>query len=216
MAPRPALSIVVPLYNSAPTIDRLIDELSALAVPGGHELVLVDDGSADGTPDRVERRLDGIGPPITLVRLARNFGEHNAVMAGFRHARGAHIVTMDDDLQNPPAEVLRLWERAVSGGFDVVYGVPPKKRHAWWRNLGSRFTNHVAVVLLGKPRGLYLSSFRCVSAFAASEAARYEGPFVYLDGLFLQVTSSIGSIEVVHEPRLSGESGYTLRRLARL
>jgi len=137
-------------------------------------------------------------------------------MAGLRHARGAHVITMDDDLQNPPAEVLRLLEYAQSSGKEVIYTRYASKEHAGWRNLGSRFTNRVADELLDKPKGLYLSSFRCMSAFVAEQITAYDGPFPYVDGLILQVTQSIGSLEVQHLPRAYGRSNYTIRRLVRL
>ena len=129
--------------------------------------------------------------PITLVDLSRNYGEHNAVMAGLRHARGAHVITMDDDLQNPPEEVVRLLTFAQQSGREVVYTYYDEKQHAVWRNLGSRFTNWVAGFVLDKPKGFYLSSFRCMSAFVVREIIRYEGPFPYVDGLILQVTQDI-------------------------
>jgi undecaprenyl-phosphate 4-deoxy-4-formamido-L-arabinose transferase len=160
--------------------------------------------------------LAGTRVPMTLVNLSRNYGEHNAVMAGLRHARGAHVITMDDDLQNPPAEVLRLLEYAQSSGKEVIYTRYASKEHAGWRNLGSRFTNRVADELLDKPKGLYLSSFRCMSAFVAEQITAYDGPFPYVDGLILQVTQSIGSLEVQHLPRAYGRSNYTIRRLVRL
>ena len=89
--------------------------------------------------------------PITYVEHARNYGEHNAVMTGLRHARGAFIVTMDDDLQNPPEEVLKLYDHARLGNWDVVYTRYAEKKHEGWRNLGSRFANRVADALLDKP-----------------------------------------------------------------
>jgi len=212
----PALSIVIPVYNGAPTIGALVAALQALAVPGGHEIVLVNDGSPDDSLEICRGLVARTSVPITLVDLARNFGEHNAVMAGLREARGAHIITMDDDLQNPPSEVLRLLEHAQRGGADVVYAKPYEKHHAGWRNLGSRFTNRVADFVLDKPKGLYLSSFRCISAFAARQAIAYEGPFPYVDGLLLQVTQRVDSLAVEHLPRPQGHSNYTLRRLVRL
>ena len=102
----PALTIVVPLYDSAATLERLIAELSVLKVDGGHELVLVNDGSRDNTIEVCERLMRTATLPITLVKLSRNFGEHHAVMAGLHHASGHYVVTMDDDLQNPPSEVM--------------------------------------------------------------------------------------------------------------
>jgi undecaprenyl-phosphate 4-deoxy-4-formamido-L-arabinose transferase len=137
-------------------------------------------------------------------------------MTGLRQARGAHIITMDDDLQNPPEEVERLLHFAQHSGHEVVYTYYDDKRHAAWRNLGSRFTNRVADFVLEKPRGLYLSSFRCMSAFVVQEITRYEGPFPYVDGLILQVTQDIDRLLVRHLPRAVGRSNYTMRRLLRL
>lgn len=213
---RPLLSIVVPLYRSADTVERLIAELSALPVEGGCELVLVNDGSPDDTAERAERCMQQNPRAITLVKLSRNFGEYNAVMAGLHHARGEYIVTMDDDLQNPPSEVLKLLQHARAGGHDVVYSYYRKKQHRRWRNFGSWLTNRVSDLLLDKPRGLYLSSFRVMTAFVAKQVCRYDGPYVFVDGLILQVTQKIGRLEVVHADRASGASGYTFRRLVRL
>jgi undecaprenyl-phosphate 4-deoxy-4-formamido-L-arabinose transferase len=212
----PALTIVVPLYNSAATLERLIAELSALKVDGGHELVLVNDGSRDNTIAVCERLMQTAALPIPLVKLSRNFGEHHAVMAGLHHASGDYIVTMDDDLQNPPSEVLKLVNHAREGKHEVVYSFYEDKKHEGWRNLGSWLTNRMADFLLDKPKGLYLSSFRCMSAFVAREICRYDGPFAYVDGLILQVTQSIGRVLVAHAEREDGRSGYTLRKLVKL
>lgn len=211
-----ALSFVIPLYNSADTIGPLVREIAALDVPGGHEIVLVNDGSRDGTSSVCRGLLKEIVIPVLLVEHARNYGEHNAVLTGWRHARGAYIVNLDDDGQNPPAEALRLWTKARTEELDVVFGDYDVKRHAAWRNWGSTLTNRLTDWALDKPRGLYLSSFRCVSAFAARSVAANNGPFPYLDGLLLQVTQRIGSLPVQHRARQVGRSGYTLRKLLRL
>jgi undecaprenyl-phosphate 4-deoxy-4-formamido-L-arabinose transferase len=137
-------------------------------------------------------------------------------MAGLRHARGAHVITMDDDLQNPPEEVERLLDFAQQSGREVVYTYYDEKQHSLWRNLGSRFSNWVAGFVLDKPSGFYLSSFRCMSAFVVREITRYDGPFPYVDGLILQVTQDIDRLLVRHLPRAVGRSNYTLRRLLRL
>ena len=212
----PALSFVIPLYNSADTIAAVVRDIEGLHVPGGHEIVLVNDGSADETREVCRRLLERPRVPITYLEHARNFGEHNAVLTGWRHARGSHIVNLDDDGQNPPAEAVRLWEHAVKRGHDVVFGHYEVKQHSLWRNLGSRLTNRMTDWALDKPHGFYLSSFRCVTAFVAQEVTRYSGPYPYIDGLLLQITQRIGSITVRHEARRAGASGYTLRRLIRL
>jgi len=214
--PACALSIVVPVYNGAQTVGTLVRALAALGIAGGHEIVLVNDGSPDDSLAVCRRLAAELALPITVVSHSRNFGEHNAVMTGLRHARGDYIVTMDDDLQNPPEEVKRLYEHTRDNDHDVVYTYYATKHHARWRNLGSAFHNRIADFLLDKPKGLYLSSFRCLSAFVARHVVAYDGPFPYLDGLILQTTQSIGRLEVGHLPRAEGRSNYTVRRLLRL
>ena len=213
-----ALTFVIPLYFSAETIAAVVSDIEALTIAGGHEIVLVNDGSTDRTSDvcRELIRRSNSTVPITLIEHTRNFGEHNAVLTGWRHARGAHIVNLDDDGQNPPAEAARLWKHARETGLDVVFGHYGDKQHEAWRNAGSWFTNRITDLALDKPRGFYLSSFRCVTAFVAKQVADYAGPYPYIDGLLLQVTQRIGSIEVRHDPRRAGRSTYTLRRLLRL
>jgi undecaprenyl-phosphate 4-deoxy-4-formamido-L-arabinose transferase len=216
LSPSYALSIVVPVYNGAQTVGTLVQALAALEIAGGHEIVLVVDGSPDDSLAVCRRLAAETNLPITVVNHSRNYGEHNAVMTGLRHARGAYIISMDDDLQNPPAEVRRLYEHTRDNDYDVVYTYYATKHHAGWRNLGSAFHNRIADFLLDKPKGLYLSSFRCISAFIAGEIVRYDGPFPYIDGLILQTTKSIGRLQVTHLPRAEGRSNYTLRRLLRL
>jgi undecaprenyl-phosphate 4-deoxy-4-formamido-L-arabinose transferase len=211
-----ALSFVIPLYRSADTIATVVRDIEALEIPGGHEIILVNDGSEDRTSEVCRGLVAATRIPITLIEHARNYGEHNAVLTGWRHARGAHIVNLDDDGQHPAAEAKRLWEEARRTGLDVIFGHYQEKQHSLWRNLGSRFTNRMTDWALDKPTGFYLSSFRCVTAFVAQQVVSYAGPYPYIDGLLLQVTQRIGSIEVRHEPRRAGQSTYTLRRLVRL
>lgn len=210
------LSIVVPVYRGAATIGTLVDALSALRPEGGLEVILVNDGSPDNSGEVCRELLRTARVPLVYLEHTRNFGEHNAVMTGLRRARGSYVITMDDDLQNPPEEVARLYDHARLGGWDVVYTRYAQKKHAAWRNLGSRFANWVADRLLDKPRGLYLSSFRCMAAPVVRSVTRYRGPYPYVDGLIMQVTQHIDSIEVAHLPRAEGRSNYNLRRLVLL
>jgi undecaprenyl-phosphate 4-deoxy-4-formamido-L-arabinose transferase len=217
MAEMPALSVVVPVYNGAATIGELVNALRALDVAGGLEIVLVVDGSPDNSLDVCKKLAGEPGAPIVLLSLSRNYGEHNAVMAGLARARGSYAITMDDDLQNPPGEVKRLFEYARDGAYDAVYTYYEEKKHAVWRNFGSRFTNWCADHLIDKPKGLYLSSFRCLSAFVREQiTAGYEGPFPYIDGLVFQVTQNVSRLQVEHLARVEGRSNYTIARLFRL
>jgi glycosyltransferase involved in cell wall biosynthesis len=211
-----ALSIVVPVYNGASSIPILVNELTGLEIEGGLEIVLVNDCSVDNSLEvcRAVCRRNNVA--LTVVNLARNYGEHNAVMAGLGQANGAYIVTMDDDLQNPPEEVVRLWRHARDHGYDVVYGYYAHKRHPSWRNFGSRIANACADRVLDKPKGVYLSTFRCMSDFIVRAVLKHTGPFPYIDGLITQVTQNIGQLQVAHLPRLEGQSNYTIRRLVRL
>jgi len=212
----PALSFVIPLFNSEATIGALVREIEGLHIEGGHEIVLVNDGSKDGTSKVCRDLARDARVPIIYVEHARNFGEHNAVLTGWRHARGTHLVNLDDDGQNPPGEAVRLWQHAKDHRLDVVYGNYDVKRHSPFRNAGSWLTNRMTDWALDKPKGFYLSSFRCVSAFIARQVAAYTGPYPYIDGLLLQHTQRIDSMAVRHDERRAGTSGYTLRRLIRL
>ncbi|HEX7515987.1 MAG TPA: glycosyltransferase family 2 protein [Chthoniobacterales bacterium] len=212
----PHLSIVIPLFNAALTLPALYQELSALEISGGFELILVNDGSRDETEEIALRLTKASRIPITFLSLSRNFGEHNAVLAGLRASTGQYVLTMDDDLQNPPSEVLKLLSAAESEKCDVVYAIYERKEHAWWRNLGSTLTNLIADYVVEKPRKLYLSSFRCMTRLVADEVAKSRNPYPYIDGLIFQITQNAGVVRVRHVEREQGRSGYTLRKLVRL
>ena len=210
------ISVVIPVYNGARTIGPLVERLLAALSGSPLQIVLVDDGSVDAS-DEVCRALSGRhAGMVTYVKLGRNFGEHNAVMAGLWHARGDYAVIMDDDFQNPPEEVGRLIDHARRHGYDIVYTHSPVKHHHWLRNLSSRLNDRVANFMLNKPRHLYLSSFKCLSRFLVGQILKYRGPYPYIDGLALRCTRNIGIIEVRHAPRREGRSNYTPRKLLRL
>lgn len=210
------LSIVIPVFNGGGTIGPLVEELQTVFAGQNFEVVLVNDGSADNSEEVCLALATGGQGAVSLVQLNRNFGEHNAVLAGLERSRGRFVGILDDDGQNPPAELLRLFDHIRATGADVVYGRYVKKQHHWCRNLGSRFNDRIATWLVSKPRDLYLSSFKVMARVMVDEVLRYRGPFPYLDGLICRSTDRIAQLEVVHRPRSSGRSGYTFPRLVRL
>ncbi len=194
----------------------LIEAFRNLELEGGWELVLVDDGSEDGTVSRAAPLLNELPARVVLVELARNFGEHAAVLEGCRHTSGHYVINLDDDLQNPVSEALKLLAHLRETDADVVYSQYEEKQHHWARNLASRAVNAIATVLLDKPRGLYLSSFRAMRQELVGRITAYRGPYPYIDGLIMGATNRIDRLPVRHDARATGRSGYTLRKLARL
>lgn len=214
MRPAPDLSVVIPVYGSASILPALAQRLEAALSPalgaGNYEVVLVHDKGPDNAWE-VIASLSETRPWLRGLDLRRNAGQHNAIMAGLRVSRGRHVVTMDDDLQHDPDDVPRILE-ALRTGADLVYAQFPQKRHALWKRTGSRFNDLVAGWLLKKPKGLYLSPFRGFVGELRDEVLRYQGPFVYLDGLLLQSTGQIDTITATHHARSDGRSGYSLRK----
>lgn len=213
------VSVVIPTYRGAGSVTRVADELFAALNGFELELVLVNDCSPDDTHERVARWLaehPDKAASTVYVRLNKNFGEHNAVMAGIAQTSGECVLVMDDDFQNPPEETPRMFQALIDGGFDVLYSRYAEKKHSGFRNWGSRMNDLAAVHILGKPRNLYLSSFKCFNRFIADEVLHYAGPFPYLDALILRATRNIGVLDVRHDERAEGDSGYTLKKLVGL
>lgn len=212
----PLVSFVVPLYNTGDSLHRLLEAFRFLPIKEGYELVLVNDASPDGTGSRVAAMMASLPYRAVLIDMAKNFGEHAAVLEGYRHARGKFIVNLDDDLQNPVEEALRLVDHLQKHDCDVVYTWFAEKKHHPLRNFGSWFTNYAASLLLEKPKDLYLSSFRGLRREILESITAYRGPYPYIDGLILGATHRIDRLQVRHEARSQGSSGYTFRKLVRL
>ena len=210
------LSFVIPVYNGAGSIAGVVTQIHELFSDLAVEVVLVNDGSDDDSEQTCASMVERFPDTVTFVHLSRNFGEHNAVLAGLNHASGAYVAVLDDDGQNPPQEVRRLYEAISARRHDVVYGRYRVKHHSLFRNLGSFFNDRMATLMLDKPPRLYLSSFKIMNRFVVDEIIQYTGAFPYIDGLILRTTSNIGQIDVEHRAQVDQRSNYTLRKLFRL
>jgi glycosyltransferase involved in cell wall biosynthesis len=212
-APALSLSIVVPVYNSQETVallvQRLIRTLDLLA--RSYEIILVDDGSPDGSWQAIEAARAEHGDCVVAVQLMRNYGQHNALMCGLKMARGEYIVTMDDDLQNPPEEIGKMLAHLHAHRLDLVYGVNSARRHAAWRNLGAALVWHFYRTVFKNP--ITPTTFRVMSRQVVRSVLFYDLNFTYLDGLLAWCTGRIGGVEVEHHERARGRSGYSLGKL---
>jgi undecaprenyl-phosphate 4-deoxy-4-formamido-L-arabinose transferase len=207
------LSFVIPVYNGSRTIGSVVRRIHGLFSDLSIEVVLVNDGSQDDSEQTCVGLLDEFPDTLVYVHLARNFGEHNAVLAGLNHAIGDYVAVLDDDGQNPPEDVRRLYDEIRAKNHDVVFGRYRVKRHGWFRNFGSWFNDRMANFMLKKPRELYLSSFKVMNRFVVDEITGYRGAFPYIDGLILRTTRNLGQIDVEHLERPDAESNYTMRKL---
>ncbi|HOY32960.1 MAG TPA: glycosyltransferase [Bacteroidales bacterium] len=211
------VSIVIPVFNAHETIGELVNQLIAeISCRYDPEIILVNDYSSDDSHSECLKLYNDHKGKVKYLSLARNFGEHNAVMAGLNKVTGDFTVIMDDDFQNPVTEAVRVIDFAVNNDFDVVYTYYDEKMHKVWRNLGSLINNRVADVLLKKPDKLYLSSFKCLNRFLVNEIIKYDKPYPYIDGLILRSTANIGTLLVHHQKRHSGKSGYSVFKLIKL
>jgi undecaprenyl-phosphate 4-deoxy-4-formamido-L-arabinose transferase len=175
-----------------------------------YELILVNDGSPDNSWE-VIFQLTREHDFIVGVNLRRNVGQDNAIMAGLNVASGEVIIIMDDDLQHDPADISTLYDR-LQDGFDVVYAHFERKRQALWKNLGSWFNDRFAIVVLGKPKDIYMSPYKALRREVVDEIIKYSGPYPYVDGLIFTITSNIGDVPATHHPRFAGKGNYNLVR----
>lgn len=212
------LSVVIPVYRSAESLEavhkRLAGVLEGLGRPW--EIVFVDDSGVDKRAWAVLERIQRSDPEhVVAIELMRNFGQHNALMCGFHHARGEFVITMDDDLQNPPEEIPRLLEAIESQNLDLVYGsIVEEKKHSSLRNLGSwmiiKFANYIF------QNNIKGSSFRIIRRELVQSILTYNLNYTFIDGLLAWNTQSMAAIPVRHEKRAFGKSGYSLSKLLTL
>ncbi len=206
------LSVVVPVYSSADCLHELARRVQVEVGSRfeSYELILVNDASLDESWKAIAEIVHKLDFVVGM-NLRKNVGQDNAIMAGLSAARGDVVIVMDDDLQHDPIDIPRLYE-TIREGYDVVWANFEEKQQAVWKNVGSKFADRVAVWLLDKPKGLYMSPYKAIRREVVEEILWYDGPFSYVDGIILSLTSNFCQIPATHHPRYAGTGSYDLLR----
>lgn len=208
------VSFIIPCYRSEKTLGGVISEIKATMekIAGyEYEIILINDSSPDNTWKTIES-ISAKHNNIIGINLAKNFGQHAALMAGMRESTGDYVVCLDDDGQTPANEVDKLL-KALEEGADAVYAKYGNKKHSLFRNFGSRVNDLMTRIMLGKPKELFVSSYFGVKRFVVEDMVRYQNSYPYVIGLVLRATKNIVNVEVAHREREEGRSGYTLKKL---
>ncbi|MCR4788103.1 MAG: glycosyltransferase family 2 protein [Lachnospiraceae bacterium] len=211
------ISYVIPCYRSSKTLPSVVEEIKTkMSGMSGYdyEIILVNDCSPDDTYE-VIKKIASENDNVKGYSLAKNFGQHGALMAGFHHVSGDIIVCLDDDGQTPANEADRLIG-AVENGADVAYARYGHKKHSFFRNFGSRVNDRMTCIMLGKPKDLHISSYFAAKRFVIDEIVKYTYAFPYVMGLVLRTTKNIVNVDIDHRDRTVGESGYTMGKLLSL
>jgi undecaprenyl-phosphate 4-deoxy-4-formamido-L-arabinose transferase len=207
------VSVVIPVYRSGAVLSELVERLRVVLDRErlSYEIIFVDDASPDNSWDVLNELRAKFPDRLIAIQLMRNFGQHNALMCGFRHARGKYVITMDDDLQHPPEEIPKLLRAIDETGADLIYGVPDQRQHRPWRNVGSLIVT--AFYRLVFHARVHPSAFRILRREVINAILTYSLNYTYIDGLLAWNTQRIGEVEVQHHPRAAGRSGYSARKL---
>ncbi|RKM59819.1 glycosyltransferase [Butyrivibrio sp. CB08] len=209
------ISFVIPCYRSEMTIEAVVDEIQE-TMSGvneyDHEIILVNDGSPDNTWGAIREVAAKHAETVTGINLARNFGQHSALMAGLNASKGDIVICLDDDGQTPANESVKL-VAAIENGADVAYARYSHKQHNIFRNFGTAMNEWMASVMIGKPRDLYVSSYFAARRFVVDEMVKYDGSYPYIIGLVLRTTRNIVNVDVDHRKREVGQSGYNISKL---
>jgi len=213
------ISIVIPVYNSEKTIEEVVNEIeiavSKLNSKFDLEIILVNDYSKDNSLE-VCKDICRHKPFVRLISFSKNFGQHNALMAGIKIASGDYIIFMDDDLQTPPGEMGKLIEELEKNNYDVVFAKYKTENKSIFRVFGSFVNDLMANALAEKPKNITINSYFIMKRYVANEIIKYENAYPYIIGLIFRVTQNVGNILIEHRDRKIGKSNYTLKKLLQL
>lgn len=210
------ISIIIPCYNSEKTISAVVDEIvEVIGEKIKFEIILVNDGSSDLLWNIMKDIAIKHNPHVNCYRLAKNFGQHSALMAGYRACRGDIVIQMDDDGQSDPNGIFTLVEK-IDKGYDVVFARYPEVKETLFRRMGSEFNRRMCISFLGMPKDIRPMSLSAIKRYVVDEIIRYKSPYPYVGGLMFRATSNICDVEINHRERVFGKSNYTLKKLFRL
>jgi len=208
------LSFVIPCYRSADSVENVIDRIIDTVQKDGrydYEVICINDYSPDNTLDVLKKIAAG-NPKVKVLALTRNFGQHSALMAGYNHITGDIVVCLDDDGQNPPEEMFKLIDK-LNEGYDLVSARYAKKKHNLIRRLGSKVSFAMSRYLVGMPKDIDLNSYCVFRRFVADEVVKYRNAYPFVHGLMLRITRNVANVDISHQDRQIGSSGYTLSKL---
>ena len=209
------LSIVIPVYNSENILRELVNQITSeikkIDSISDYEIILVNDKSIDGSWQTIEKICDE-NKYVAGIDLMKNVGQHNALIAGIKSSNSDFVITMDDDLQHSPKFIEKIILK-LNEGYDVCYTKYVNNKYSFFKKLGSIVNDKIANIVLQKPKDIYLSSFKGIKKNVVNEIKKFSGPYVYIDGIILDLTSNIGTVDVDHSKRLDGKSNYNLNKL---
>ena len=211
------LSIVIPVFMSQDlvyeTVSQIIEELNDSQLK--YEIILVEDGSSDHSWKELVKLKESYPEVIKVIQLIKNYGQHTAIYCGINKSRGDYILTMDDDGQNPPTEIMKLYNK-INEGYDLVFAQFAQKKHSLFRRLGSKFINYLNYKMFNKDKSLVLSNFRIFSRSLAQRIVQHKTSHPYIPGLLLTYHTKATNVLTKHKERRIGKSNYTLRRILKL
>ena len=212
------LSVIIPVYNSSSIISKLTnnikEEIVKIQVISNYQIILVNDCSDDNSWKEISKICNN-EQHVIGINLMKNYGQHNAIMAGINISDGDYVILMDDDFQHSPNQIKKLISK-IEEGYDVCYTNYKDNKYNSFKILGSKLNKKISNFLINKPSDIYLSSFKCFTKKICNEIKKYDGPFVYIDGLIFDVTKNVTSVDVEHLDRMDGKTNYNIFKLISL
>jgi len=209
-------SVIIPVYNSEKSLEELYSRLSEVfkKLDKTFEVIFVNDGSRDNSLE-ILRKIKYENEHVIVIDLFRNFGQQNALMCGFQYCSGEYVITIDDDLQNPPEEIFKLYDK-IKKGYDAVFAAYRKKKDKLYKNIGSFFIRKVNQRIFKLKNRLRFSSFRIIKREIIEELKQIKTPYPYISGMILSITKNLTNVEVEHHKRTFGKSNYSIGKLIKL